>query len=217
MICAADGRSCPKPGTGEEAEGGVREITDPFVSMRIDPLKTIVEEPIGLQGMKIDRMFFGHFEETIKQHDFVVDKVTEGDFKAAEDYIREKVFDKPEEYYNLAKLRKAAQVDRRITLREILEKIFNLISGFKSRNELLEEECDKFISIHKPVAEFVLPIKNFLKAYITDSTVREIVESKQYARFATSPVGDYFRALSPEWRNLIPEYVKDYVTMNTFI
>ena len=50
-----------------------------------------------------------------------------------------------------------------------------------------------------------------------DSTVRDIVETRQYARFATRPVRDDFRALSQEWRRIIPEYVKDYVSLNTYM
>lgn len=192
-------------------------IVKEYESIIPDPLKTIEETGIGYEGMKIDRMLFGHFEEKVKEHDFVVERVEAGDFKAAEDYIREKIFDKPKEYYNLEKLRKAAHVDRRLTLREIIEKIFNLIPHFKSKDELLEEECNKFISVYKPAMEFILPIKNFIKAYITDSKVREIVEKKQYARFATSPVKDDFRALSSQWRKTIPEYVKDYVSLNTYM
>lgn len=59
-------------------------------------------------------------------------------------------FDKPEEYSTLDKLRKAATVDRRLTLREILEKIFGLIPRFKSKDEPLEEEFAKFIADYKP-------------------------------------------------------------------
>lgn len=192
-------------------------IDDIYKSLIPDPLKTMQVSEIGLSGMKIDRMLFGNFEETIKQHDFVVDKVKEGDFVAAEDYIRENVFDKPEEFYNLEKLRKAAQVDRRITLREILEKIFDLIPHFKSKDELLEEECSKFISIYKPDAKFIQPIKNFLKAYITDNSVRDIIETKEYAQLATSPIQDDFRELNKEYRNIIPEYIKDYIILNTYV
>ena len=137
--------------------------------------------------------------------------------KAAEDYIREKIFDKPEEYYNLKKLQKSAQVDRRLTLREILEKIFDLIPYFKSKEELLDEEFNKFVSVYKPEPEYILPIKNFLKAYISDREVQDIVETKQFARFATHPAQEDFRALSPELRNTIPEYVKDYVSLNTYM
>jgi len=206
----------PKIGTSYGEPGGGVDI-DTYTSQILDPLKTYATIDIGLEGMKVDRELFGRFQETIKQDDFVKEKVAEEDFKSAEEYIKEKVFDKPEEYYNLEKLRRATQVDRRLTLREILEKIFNLIPYFKSKDELLEEEFDKFISVYKPEPEYVLPIKNFLKAYITDNEVRDIVESKQYARFATSPVQDDFRALTQEWRNLIPEYVKDYVPLNTYM
>lgn len=190
---------------------------DGYESLRPDPLKTMTMQDIGLEGMKVDRMLFGHFEETVKRHGFVVQKVEEGDFKAAEDYIRREIFDKPEEYYNLDKLRKAAQVDRRLTLREIIEKIFNLIPHFKSKEELLDEECSKFVSIYKPPAKYILSIKNFLKSYITDGAVRDIVEEGQYALLATHPVQDDFRALSSEWRQIIPEYVKDYVPLNTYM
>ena len=206
----------PKVGTGDgDGEGGFD--ADEYTSDIIDPLKTFKETQIGFEGMKIDRELFGDFTETVKQDEFVVKKVEEGDFKSAEDYIRENVFDKPEEYYNLEKLRKSIQVDRRLTLREILEKIFDLIPYFKSKDELLEDEFDKFVSVHKPDAEYILPLKNYLKAYITDNTIREIIETKEYARFATSPIRDDFRELTQELRDTIPEYVKDYVPINTYM
>lgn len=207
----------PPTGTGNGGNGPPPVVEPEYESEKIDPLKTMEEIPIGLQGMKIDRMLFGQFAEKVKQDKFVSEKVAAGDFPTAEAYIKDEIFDKPEEYFNLNKLRKAAQVDRRITLREIIEKIFELIPRFKSREELLEEECSKFISIYKPDSDYALPIKNFLKAYITDSTVRDIVETRQYARFATSPVRDDFGALNDQWRKIIPEYVKDYVLLNTFM
>ena len=48
------------------------------------------------------------------------------------DHVNREVFDKPEGYYTLDKLRKAAAVDRRLTLCEILEKVLGLIPRFKS-------------------------------------------------------------------------------------
>jgi len=194
----------PQVGTGD-GEGGWGGI------------KTIAETVVGFEGMRVDRELFGNFSETVQKDEFVAKKIEEGDFNSAEEYIREHIFDKPEEFFNLLKLRKSAQVDRRLTLREILEMIFGFIPKFKSKNELLDEEFEKFISVHKPEPEYAIAIKNFLKAYITDAEVRDIIETKQYARFATSPVQDDFRALTPEWRNVIPEYVKDYVPLNTYM
>ncbi|MFZ0034835.1 MAG: DEAD/DEAH box helicase family protein [Sedimentisphaerales bacterium] len=207
------------PVTGEETGGeGQPPVRIPeYEHAGLDPLKTFVESPVGLDGMRIDREFFGKFEQTVKRDTFVTQKVTQGDFDAAESYILENIFEKPEDFFNLEKLRKAVQLDRRLTLREILEKIFGLIPRFKTKEELLEDECQKFISIYKPPADFVLPVKNFLKAYVADPKVREIVESKRYADFATSPTYDDFNALTKELRKLIPEYVKDYISLNKYV
>ena len=187
-----------------------------YISVIPDPLKTMKVSEIGLEGMKIDRMLFGHFSEEIRKHDIIKNWVMDGNFRAAEQYVREEIFDKPEEYYDLDKLQKSTQVDRKLTIREILEKVFNLIPKFKTKEDLLNEECDKFISIYKPAMEFILPIKNFLKVYISDPFVRDVIESGEYAKLATSPVQNDFRALNNEWRKLIPEYVRDYISLNTY-
>lgn len=207
----------PPIGESEGGEGPPPVLIKEYENVDLDPLKTLVETSIGLSGMRIDREFFGKFEQAVKKDDFVTQKVQEGDFEAAEAYILEKIFEKPEEFFNLEKLRKSVQIDRRLTLREILEKIFGFIPHFKSKDELLEEECQKFISIYKPKSDYVLPIKNFLKAYTTDAKVREIIESRNYTEFATSPIDEDFRALSQELRKLIPEYVKDYVPLNKYL
>jgi len=207
------------PVTGEGTGGGEpAPVHIPeYESACPDPLKSLVQTPVGLDGMRIDREFFGKFEQTVKRNTFVSQKVNEGDFDAAETYILENIFEKPEDFFNLEKLRKAVQLDRRLTLREILEKIFGLIPHFKGKEELLEEECQKFISIYKPPSDYVLPVKNFLKAYVTDPKVRDIVESKRYANLATSPTYDDFNALTKELRKLIPEYVKDYIPLNKYV
>jgi type I restriction enzyme R subunit len=85
-----------------------------------DIIDTIVEETIGHQGMKIDRMFYQRFEETLRENDFIAAAVEAGQWNRVIDYVNREVFDKPEEYYTLDKLRRAAAVDRRLSLREIL-------------------------------------------------------------------------------------------------
>ena len=136
--------------------------------------------------------------------------------KAAEDYVRKYVFDKPEEFFTLDKLQKSVQVDRRLSLRELLERAFDLIPHFKSKAEKLDEECDKFISIYKPDSEQVLHIRNFLKAYIIDKDVRDIIESEKYGQLNVNPIYSDFRALNVEWRERIPLYVRDYVSLNEY-
>ena len=114
-----------------------------------DLLSTLREETIGPKGMKIDRMLFEKFADTVRADETVAQAVEAGQWDRVIDYVNREVFDKPEEYYTLAKLRKAAAVDRRLTLREILEKVFDKIPRFKSKDELLEEEFAKFVADHQ--------------------------------------------------------------------
>ncbi len=108
--------------------------------------------------------------------------------------------------------------DSRITLKEFIEKIFGGISKFKSKDELLEDEFEKFVTIYKPDSKYALPIKNYLKAYITDSEIRDIIETKEYSRFATNPKVTMkdFRELNG-YREVVPEYGKDDVSIKAFM
>ena len=65
--------------------------------------------------MKIDRMFFEKFEDVMRANDTIAAAVEAGQWDRVIDYVNREVFDKPEEYYTLDKLRKAAAVDRRLT------------------------------------------------------------------------------------------------------
>lgn len=184
-----------------------------------DVLVNISKETIGPEGMKIDRMFFDRFAETVRENETIAEAVQAGQWDRVIDYVNREVFDKPEEYYNLDKLRNVADVDRRLTLREILEKVFDLIPRFKSKDELLEEEFAKFVADHKPDEAKAIPaIKTYFKVYITDGYIRGVIDNRQFTCLATSPVFSTsdFRAVPQKYRNLIPEYVKDYVSLNQF-
>ena len=65
----------------------------------------------------------------------------------------------------------------RITWQEFLERIFGFIDRFPTRDEKLEEEVAQFIAIYKPEAKYVPYIRNYLRAYLTDSKFRDIVNN----------------------------------------
>ena len=189
-----------------------------------DILSTVREEKIGPKGMKIDRMLFEKFADTVRADETVAQAVEAGQWDRVIDYVNREVLDKPEEYYTLAKLRKAAAVDRRLTLREILEKVFEIIPRFKSKDELLEEEFAKFVSDHQPdedkpaEAKAIPVIKAYFKAYVTSEEVRQIVASRKLTQLATNAslsLDDYARVPN-KYRVLVPEYIKDYVSLNQF-
>jgi type I restriction enzyme, R subunit len=189
-----------------------------YANVDADPLSTYVESPVPVYGMKIDRKFYEQFEEKVKQDEVVRTFYEKGDIRSAEDRVRTFLFDRPEDFVNLDKLRKALHLDRRLTLREVIEKVFGGLDRFKPREELLDEELAKFISIHKPDAQHMPVIRQFFKAYITDNEVRDIIEKREFNRLATNAKVNLadFKALN-SWRDVIPEYVKDYVQLNQFM
>ena len=208
-----------KSGPGGEPAPGIQRLFGGFQHLGPDTLRTIQEETVGLQGMKIDRMFFDRFADTVRENENVKQAVEAGEWDRVIEYVNKEVFDKPEEYYTLAKLRKSADVDRRISLREILEKVFGLIPSFKSKDQLLEDEFAKFVADHKPDrANSIIAIKNYFKAYATDQYMRDIVDGRRFAQLATHAgftLQDY-RAVPKKYQSLVPEYIKDYVSLNQF-
>jgi len=189
-----------------------------YTNVDPDPLKSQVEYIVPVYGMKIDRKFFERFEDKVKAAAEVRVRYESGDLRGAEEIVARDLFNKPEDFFNLEKLRKAVQLDRRVTLRELLAKVFGDIDRFKTRDELLEDELAKFVSIHQPDAAHMPVIRQFFKAYVTDGGVRAIVDSREFGQLAANPKISLveFRALD-QWREVIPEYVKDYVHLNQFM
>lgn len=211
----------PKPkGKGREVGGeGPVVLGGVYEHLGEDIIDSVKEEAIGWEGMKIDRMFYEKFEDTIRENDFITAAVEAGQWDHVIDYVNREVFDKPKEFYTLDKLRRATAVDRRLTLREILEKIFGLIPRFKSKDELLEEEFAKFIVDYKPEEAAAIPaMKNYFKAYVTSDQIRHIIETKHFTDLATNAKFSTrdLKAVPDKYRAIIPEYIKDYVPLNQF-
>jgi type I restriction enzyme R subunit len=208
----------PKTGTSTGGDDGGGINIDEIVVTQPDPLKTFSEKAVGVEGMKIDRKLFEKFETTITENPFIKQKYAEGDLATIEDYVKDEIFDKPDEFFSLDKLRRSVKADRRISLREFVEKAFGGITNFKSKDELLEDEFEKFVAINKPESQYAMPIKNYLKAYITDNEIRDIIEKGEYTRLATNPkltMAD-LEAVNG-WVEKVPEYVKDYVSLNAYM
>ena len=210
----------PQSGDGSDQDEG-KGPSKSFAYEHLGPdiLSTIKEETIGYEGMKIDRMLFDRFAGTIRANETVKKAVEAGNWDLIIDYVNREVFDKPADYYTLEKLRKAASIDRRISLREILEKVFGLIPAFKSKDELLEEEFGKFVAGHQPDDVQSIPaIKTYFKAYVTSDLTRHVIDTRQFTDLATNAVFSIedYRAVPENYRALVPEYVKDYVSLNQF-
>jgi type I restriction enzyme R subunit len=204
--------------TGIETGGEGVTYTEGYESTRPDFLTVREERLIGPEGMRVDRMYFQKFGEQIKQDGFAIEKAEVGDLEAVVKHIEENIFDKPEDFFNLEKLRKSISIDRRVSLREIVEVIFGLRPYFKTKDELLDEEFDKFDSRYMPDEKQFNAARNFFKTYVLDPEFRTRVDEGNFAYIMGSHAGgEFLRKLTIELRNKIIEYIKDYISFNQFV
>jgi len=188
-----------------------------YESERRDFLTIKEERKVGPEGMRVDRMYYQKFEERLKQDAFTLKNVETGDLDAVVRHIEEHVFDKPEDFFNLEKLRQSLNTDRRVSLREIVEVIFGMKPYFKTKDELLDEEFDKFDSRYMPEEKQFLPAKNFFKTYVLDAGYRAHVDSGDFAYLMGSHAGgEFLRNLKADLRRKIIDYIKDFVSFNQF-
>jgi type I restriction enzyme R subunit len=206
----ADGTS-----TGTQTGGaGAFEHFDP------DNVVSQVEQQIGSEGMRVDRELFGRFEKEARADTKLAELVEQQNWDAATRYVIEELFDKPSEFFNLEKLRRAAGVDRRITVRELVEKAFGFIPNFKSKSELIEDEFQKFLLDKKPEeADRIREIHYFFEAYLRDANVRAKIDAGHLADLNVNPsfTTRDLKEVPDRWRKGIPEYIKDYVSLNPFL
>ncbi|MDR2431693.1 MAG: DEAD/DEAH box helicase family protein [Candidatus Margulisbacteria bacterium] len=207
----------PLPIGRQGAGGGLGGAgTDEIEVFDPDSIKTFVETPVGLEGMKVDRKLFEKARAKLREDAELKSAVENEQWDRAVRIARDRYEDKPRLFLNLEKIRRSENLDRRITWREFLERAFGLIDAFKSKDAKLEEECEKFISIYKPDSKYVPHIKNYLKAYAANEYFRREINNRRFPRsFAGFTMAEY-KALD-SWREIIPEYVKDYVSVNQYM
>ncbi len=198
--------------------GGTTGAT--FENFNPDPLKSITETKIGLQGMKIDRMFFEKFEDEVKNDATAKEHYEHGDYAAAQRYIEETYLNQPAEYYTWDKLRRATGVDRRVTVREMMDKIFGLIPAFKSKKELVNDEFENYLlTCGVPAGEYY-DVRHFFETYLTDKDVRRAIEDKKYQLLGTQ-IPSYslaeLKKLGVQNMDTIIGYVNDNVNLSRFM
>ena len=200
--------------SGEGPGPGVK--IDEFENLNPDPLKSLKETKVGGEGMRVDREAFEKFKEVSLKDSTVKELQDQRDWDGLEDYMIKNIFDKPTEYFNLEKLRKSLGVDRTISVRELIEYAFGKIPFIKSKQELLDEEYEKFDDRYLPENQDFYYIKDFFTTYILDKELQDIIQTKQFSRLNFHPAGQTFKNLPKEYRTLIPDYVKNYVPLNKF-
>jgi len=181
----------------------------------LDPLASLQEITLTNQGMKIDHVYFDRFKETIQNHPELKDLVNLGEVSKIEEYLANKVFDKPEEFFSLKNLEKALQVDRKLSILDILLFGFGFTDRIKTKEEFLIEEFEKFDDLHSPNEEFFRDAKYFFETYLTDREIRENINNQEFARLP----GNFRTLMSsiPEgFRSTILSYIQNNVEVEKF-
>jgi type I restriction enzyme R subunit len=185
-----------------------------------DPLKFIKETKIGYEGMKVDRMFFDKFESTVKDDETAKEQYEQGNYAAVQRYIEENILNKPSEYYTWDKLKRAIGIDRRVTVKEIIDKIFGAIPAFKTKRELIEDEFESFLLTRPIPSDKYAEIKRFFETYIIDKDVRRIIEDEKYQLLGTE-VSTYsmsdLKRLGADNMRQVAEYINDNVNVSRFV
>jgi len=81
-------------GGGRGRRGSPTVYAETYEHLGEDIPASVKEEKIGYEGMKIDRMFFERFEDTVRQNDFIAASVEAGKWDRVIDYVNREVFDK---------------------------------------------------------------------------------------------------------------------------
>ena len=183
-----------------------------------DYISSFKEVQVGYAGMKVDRMFFQQFEEKVKQDADIMKAIQDGNMESAMGITVDKYLNKPDEFFTVDKLRKALKIDRKISIRELLEQIFygNQIKG---KEVLIGEEFDKFIStISVDDITDIEALRYYFIAYLTDPTVRRIIDNKDFTELyhnPSLPIDDFSR-VDDKMRETIPYYIKTYLPLDKF-
>ena len=186
---------------------------DEVVSTAPDPLADLKEILISDQGMKIDRNLYRSFKKKVSEDAIIKDLVSQQNFDEAESYLKDKVLDKPKEFFTIDKLRKSLGLDRRLTVSELLLHVFGHIEHIPSQRECLDEEFDKLDKALKPDDSVYSSAREVFEAYAVDADFRNTIDSRRYAELGVHPSGDAFKKLPTELKQSIPLYVKDNVNL----
>ena len=199
--------------TGDDDDEDYDDVTIDI----LDPMKLIEEIRLGNQGMRIDRDLYPSFKKDIQNNQTIKEMVENLKFDDAEQYLIDNVLDKPQEFYTLDKLKKSLELDRKLTVSELLLYAFDHIDKIKTRKECIEEEFEKFDDKFNPSEDNFYDTKQFFESYILDKDYRDIIDSKRFAELNVHPSGQAFKNIPQEFREQIPLYVKENVDMERLV
>lgn len=186
-----------------------------------DEVVTRQETDLDEDGLRVDReLYFRKFEEKVTQNEEAKKIYEEEGIEGILDYVKQRILNKPKEFFTTEKLRESLGVDRWVSFREMLQKAFGETDRFKNLEEKTEDEFKKFQDIEKLDADLVPAVKAFFIAYLQDAELRKVVDRKEFGKLnampgvdiqAMRPVFEFKHPNGLSYVQYIPNYVHDYV------
>ena len=157
----------------------------------------VQEIAVGPDGMRIDREMFRARERFARQTMDLLQQVPElkeamelENLALLETQVQERLFNKPEEYWNLEKLQELYRTtDRKPTLREILSLVLHIIHKIPNRDELATEAFEKFRATQEFVATHAREVKTVFMSFVLRPAIRELVKARKFAELAARDAG----------------------------
>ena len=168
--------------------------------------------------MRVDReLYAGSFQKDASSLPALKAAVESGDQAEAERLAREHLLNRPEMFYTIQSLQQAYAAERPLDLWEILEYIFGLIPGFKSRRELAEEAFERFVQSVGVEHKFYPHTRDIFIACLTDKTFRQDLAERKFAKYAADPQRfDALKKLGSERIARLYGYIKDNIPLTPF-
>jgi type I restriction enzyme R subunit len=216
-------KGLPKEGTDRGDDGGGSIRMEDFTNTSADPMASVVREEVGLDGMRIDRemyreRFAQQASEAVASDAVLRQAFDDEDWSAVEERIRRLLFEKPEEFWSLAKLQDVYKTDRKPSLREILARVFGLIPNIPTRAQLADEAFERFMTSQETNATHSRELRIVFVAFLLDAESRMLLEQGRFAelRARDSSLYGSLSQLTVQEREALIGYLKSQVPLKEF-
>lgn len=217
----------PPPIGGEDGGGGGGGGgSDGYTYTGPDDVKNVVKEEFGRDNiMRVDTEAFSKgFEakarEEAEQSEELREAVEQEDWQKLWNFTTANLFDKPNEYWNFEKLQAAYGIDRRITPEELMQKVFVPGYHLKNRQNLVDEQFERFISAGMVDGANFNEAKQLFSSYLLFDDIRGVMHDPKLMGSLATDMRLSMQDLKKLGRPGIDatlNYIKDNVPLNRFL
>ena len=215
---------------GADSEGGdprprAREADD----LSPDALAAATYIEIGLEGMRIDRMFFQEFGDEVRRDPDIARAARGDDWEAVLRYIDERILHRgriglsggetaegaPERKTAMDYIRSIVERRDEESLSDLFSRLFGRSIRLSWKDRLLDEAFEAFTRRHESAPEELEDLRFFFKSYVGEKRIRDIIDSGRLPELNTTALGTERLRRLPRWREIVRD-IKAEVDLEKF-